>query len=156
MAMDNSCALVCVVGGDDLYEPLGMGRAARGIAGVRRFPNAGAGRKVTDADPSATKRALMQRLRYEQGSGIEFAPRRVPQRSAAPAPSPPATPKSAPPPSVEIKVQEAPQPAGAISQSKEERWKNLEPRAMACKQCILHKARKNVVFGTGNRAAELV
>ena len=35
-------------------------------------------------------------------------------------------------------------------------WRNLEDRAMGCVQCVLHTTRKNVVFGAGNRAAELV
>jgi len=39
---------------------------------------------------------------------------------------------------------------------KDTRWKDLEARAMGCVSCVLHQARTHVVFGTGNRNAQLV
>ncbi len=46
----------------------------------------------------------------------------------------------------------APIPAG----DKAARWKDLETRALACVQCVLHTGRTNVVFGCGNREARLL
>lgn len=42
------------------------------------------------------------------------------------------------------------------SKDKETRWRDLEDRAMGCVKCELHKGRTKVVFGTGNRSAQLV
>ena len=78
------------------------------------------------------RRALIERLRFEQALGLESV-RPVPlsPRSQSPA-----------------------QPAAEDATAA--RWADLEARAKGCTKCALHKGRTNVVFGTGNRSAQLV
>jgi len=35
-------------------------------------------------------------------------------------------------------------------------WEELEPQCLSCTKCILHETRANVVFGVGNRSAEVL
>jgi len=95
---------------------------------------------------------MLARLRYEQSLGVNFMAR-VPLNVAPPAVRP-ETENRKP----ETIVSRAVQPE-TINQTPEEkatRWRVLEAKAMACTQCVLHKGRTNVVFGTGNRSAQLV
>lgn len=116
----------------------------------------------------ALRRAVLQRLRYEQSLGIEtLRPRPLTPRpaqppaaaaqtpaSAAAQPSHPASPVPAAPHLPAADSQAA--SPGAGKRSTEERWRDLEARAKACTQCGLRKGCQNVVFGTGNRKARLV
>lgn len=109
------------------------------------------------------KRALLERLRFEQAMGIEVV---RPVEFELP------TPQMTEPVAVIATINSATisQPAlsepdpvtpgrdahATTSADKEARWKDLEARAMSCTQCVLHKSRTHVVFGTGNRSAQLV
>jgi DNA polymerase len=119
------------------------------------------GTPETQLSGSELSEAVLARLRFERGMGIDFV------KPGAFTPKAPATAIPAvstkPQPAAQTSAPAKPQalvnvPAGpAISpQDKEARWKALEAKAMACQQCVLHKTRTNVVFGTGDRNAKLV
>ncbi|HYG77867.1 MAG TPA: uracil-DNA glycosylase [Planctomycetota bacterium] len=132
--------------------------------------------KANNLDGSDLQRALLERLRFERAMGIECVPpiafeRRQGVTGGAPASAPVATPAHAKPPApvppAAVRPVAAPPldpprlaattPPPALSDAeKEARWKALEAQAMACVACTLHRGRNKVVFGTGNRNAELL
>lgn len=110
-----------------------------------------------DAPIENVRAAIAQRLRHERALGIEtIAPAALERRAA------PAMPSAAPDNILYDDVEEAPAaaaPVPAIAVSAEEkaaRWAALEARAQACTACALHRERQTVVFGEGNRDAQLV
>src|SRR6185295_3488702 len=46
--------------------------------------------------------------------------------------------------------------SGLSLADQDQRWKALEERALGCTRCVLHQGRTKVVFGEGNRHAQLV
>jgi uracil-DNA glycosylase len=105
--------------------------------------------------------AILERLRFEKLMGVETlhpialeerAPPATTVLSTPPARSPQPSSEAPAAASAAIVRPESAQEALSI----EERWKNLEARAMACAGCVLHKARQKVVFGDGNKNARLV
>lgn len=130
---------------------------------------------MSDAsNPALLRQALLARLRFERAMGIESihpvaleaAPVSAPPPSPAPAIATPSAPsialraatpaKPAPVSAPPVPRAEAAPPKSATPADKAQRWRILEAKAMACTACALSKGRTNVVFGTGNRNAELV
>jgi DNA polymerase len=115
-----------------------------------------------DLQGAHLKRALLERLRFEQSMGIDVVRPVAFERSAATtAPSPAPAPRPAPVQTHASLIEETPAVEALAEKSaspvdKEQRWKELEARAMGCTQCVLHRGRTKVVFGVGNRSAELV
>ncbi|MGD0090505.1 MAG: uracil-DNA glycosylase [Planctomycetota bacterium] len=129
---------------------------------------AASGMPVAPPTGAQLRRALLERLRFEQALGVEFV-RRVP-KPAAQAVSAPAT------GGTPVLQSAAPQQSGAQaphsiagvdlftpaiaaqqhSGDAAARWQDLEARARACTACVLHKGRTNVVFGCGIRTARLL
>jgi DNA polymerase len=114
-------------------------------------------------DSNQLRRAILERLRFEQSMGIVVVHPVELERPAAvetPVASTTAVPHPSPlTPDPSHLFEETPQARSAdghAAKSKEARWKDLEARAMACTACVLHKGRTNVVFGVGNRSAQLV
>jgi len=93
------------------------------------------------------RRAILERLRFEQAMGIEVVHPVELERPAPVATVVPATHAAASDTTTHGQDGHA---------TKEARWKDLEARAMGCTQCVLHRGRTNVVFGVGNRSAQLV
>lgn len=54
------------------------------------------------------------------------------------------------------KEQDCPVKEQASIRDKQLGWKSLEQKVSACTLCDLHKTRKNVVFGVGNKKADLL
>ena len=116
------------------------------------------------------KRALLERLRFERAMGLECVHplplKRVaaaqvavtPARTMSAAPAVPASSAaSTGVPHTVGGIKEAfPLPTPATPEAKAVRWKQLETLANGCVKCVLHKGRTNVVFGTGNRNADLL
>ena len=120
--------------------------------------------EIESMDPASIRRRVLERVRFEQSMGMEFLPR---VQVAAPMTAIPPLRAEAVhrdrdgPATVAVRVASAApvlasQPLANLSVDKEARWQALETRAMACVKCVLHQARTNVVFGTGNRQAQLV
>ena len=120
--------------------------------------------ELESMDPASVRRRVLERVRFEQSMGVEFLPR---VQIAAPVTvaavhrdrDGPATVRAQ---TVVSRTQNvaapvpASLPAANSGMDKEARWQTLEARALACVKCVLHQARTNVVFGTGNRQAQLV
>ncbi len=117
--------------------------------------------ELESMDPASVRRRVLERVRFEQSMGVEFLPRvqvaapvnvtavhrdRDGPATVVPTRAPVATAARVPASLV----------ASNAGLDKEARWQALEARAMACVKCVLHQARTNVVFGTGNRQAQLV
>ena len=127
-------------------------------------------------DAASIRRCVMERLRFEQSLGVEFLPRvKLAQAAPSQVASLPAAPVARAPiaqiPQASARAPAVPIPAAARSApvvtttaplenlnplDKEARWTALEARALACTKCVLHQARTHVVFGSGNRNAQLV
>jgi uracil-DNA glycosylase len=71
-------------------------------------------------------------------------------RPAAPATHPPSDRHAAPPASAEAASAAAPVDSAALG------WEELEAQALACRRCRLAEGRNKVVFGSGNREADLL
>ncbi|HYF48864.1 MAG TPA: uracil-DNA glycosylase [Planctomycetota bacterium] len=126
---------------------------------------------MTENHEIDVRRAALARLRFEQGMGVEvlprgqFTPRAVEVRervepppapapkAAAPAPSKPAAPVPSKAPAAAAPAVDL---ANLSAEERAARWKALEARALACTSCVLHRTRKTVVFGDGNRESKLV
>jgi uracil-DNA glycosylase len=98
----------------------------------------------------ALKQALLERLRFERSMGIEsIHPVPLETRTTS-APAAAAIISQSPSPKA---VSKAPaKPSGDV----EARWKELESQALSCTKCVLHQGRNKVVFGCGNKQAQLV
>ena len=124
-------------------------------------------------DPASLRRRVLERVRFEQSLGLEFLPRvKISAPIQAPASATAARPIAAVPmpprPSIQAgqssqvaRVSPAATPPQVLSPTVPPadvpaRWATLEARAKVCVTCVLHQARTNVVFGTGNRQAQLV
>lgn len=118
--------------------------------------------------------ALLARLRFERAMGLETIPAPRGIRTVAPASAPipanalnratpnvssivPQAPIQAPKPSASAPppMRVASIPAAATGDI-DARWQSLETRAKACAACGLHQGRTHVVFGSGNRQAQIV
>ncbi len=126
--------------------------------------------EIESMDPASVRRRVLERVRFEQSLGIEFLPRvkiATPVQVTTPADS---TRPVMQIPTVQL-ARTMPTAAAPVVRSvpientsvfpianadKVARWDALEKRALACVSCVLHQARTNVVFGTGNRNAQLL
>ncbi|MCK6473501.1 MAG: uracil-DNA glycosylase [Planctomycetes bacterium] len=105
-----------------------------------------------DAPIENVRAAIAQRLRHERALGIETVAPVALERRAAPT----AASESILYDDVELKEAPAAPEAPVNAEDKAARWAALEARAQACAACALHRERQTVVFGEGNRDAQLV
>src|SRR4051794_19809878 len=110
------------------------------------------------------RQALLARLRFERSLGIECI-HPVALKAAPVVTAPPSSSVKPPAPPVESRKNANGPTASLVKNipsavpgpdNKAERWRFLEARALACKACALAVGRTTVVFGTGNRDAQLV
>jgi uracil-DNA glycosylase len=99
----------------------------------------------------ALKQALLERLRFERSMGIESVQPVPLERQSTTAAAVPAKPKATPAISA-FQAKSEEQTYGDL----EARWKKLESQALSCTKCVLHQGRNKVVFGCGNKQAQLV
>jgi uracil-DNA glycosylase len=128
---------------------------------------------VSDSEQIDLRAAVLARLQFELAMGLESAPRVALAPRPIAAVAAPVTTVAAQPTRTAVATAQIPvtritpivaptikpveTPAAAISAAdKAARWAALEARAMACQACVLAKTRLNVVFGVGNKNAEIV
>lgn len=134
---------------------------------------------MSDMEQIDLRAAVLARLQFELAMGLESAPRvalaprpvsnatapaAVVQAPRAPVVAAPAVqiPVTRTTPIVAPVAKAMVAPVAAVSagaipvEEKAARWAALEARAMGCQSCVLAKTRLNVVFGVGNRNAEIM